>query len=187
MKPSGVCSVAAGRLRADKKRSRQTSCLLEDCSLRARKVLRDHVAPYHGRISQARVAAKLVALVSLVHLVSLVYLVQPNKRDKPNKPEQPIRSLSQKLVAMVSGEILVGTKGDDSSRIDVVVSDVVVPLDVVEVHGVGDAVGLIEVFEVAEEVGIVDDPPEVALEMAMVDGVEAYEGDEQAPIGFDEL
>jgi len=39
MKPSGVCSVAAGRLRADKKRLRQTSCLLEDCSLRARKVL----------------------------------------------------------------------------------------------------------------------------------------------------
>ena len=148
------------------------------------KGLSDHVAPYHGRISHARVAAKLVALV---HLVSLVYLVQPNKRDKPNKPEQPIRSLSQKLAAMGSGEILVGTKGDDSSRIDVVVSDVVVPLDVVEVHGVGDAVGLIEVFQVAEEVWVIDDSPEVALEMAMIDGVEAHKGDEQAPIGFDEL
>ena len=82
---------------------------------------------------------------------------------------------------------MIRTKGDDTGRIDVVVGDVVVALDVVEVDGVGDAVGLIEVFEVAEEVGIVDDPPEVALEMAMVDGVEAYEGDEQAPIGFDEL
>ena len=82
---------------------------------------------------------------------------------------------------------MVGTKGDDPGRIDVVMGDVVVPLDVVKVHGVGDAVGLIEVFEVAEEVRIVDDSPNVALEMTMVDVVEAHEGDEQAPVGFDEL
>ena len=82
---------------------------------------------------------------------------------------------------------MVGTKGDDAGWIDVVVGDVVMPLDVVEIYGVDDAVGLIEVFEVAEEVRVVDDPPEVALEMAVVDGVEAHEGDEQAPIGFDEL
>ena len=82
---------------------------------------------------------------------------------------------------------MVGTKGDDTGRIDVVVGDVVMPLDVVEVDGVGDAVGLIEVFEVAEEVRVVDDPSEVALEMAVVDSVEAYEGDEQAPVGFNEL
>ena len=82
---------------------------------------------------------------------------------------------------------MVGTKRDDTGWIDVVVGDVVVPLDVVEVDGIGDAVGLIEVFEVTEEVGVVDDPSKVAFEMAMVDGVEAYEGDEQAPIGFDKL
>ena len=82
---------------------------------------------------------------------------------------------------------MIGTKGDDTGWIDVVVGDVVMPLDVVEVDGVGDAVGLIEVFEVAEEVRVVDDAPEVALEMAVIDGVEAHEGDEQAPIGFDEL
>ena len=82
---------------------------------------------------------------------------------------------------------MVGTKGDDAGRIDVIVGDVVMPLDMVEVYSVGDAVGLIEVFEVAEEVWVVDDPPEVALEMAVVNGVEAYEGDEQAPVGFDEL
>lgn len=82
---------------------------------------------------------------------------------------------------------MVWAKGDDSSRVDVVVGDVVMPLDVVEVHGVGDAVGLIKVFEVAEEVGVVDDPPEIALEMAVVDGIEAYEGDEQTPISFDKL
>ena len=82
---------------------------------------------------------------------------------------------------------MVGAKGDDAGRINVVVGDVVVPLDVIEVYGIGDAVGLIEVFEVTEEVGVVDDPPKVAFEMAVVDGVEAYEGNEQAPIGFDKL
>ena len=82
---------------------------------------------------------------------------------------------------------MIGTEGDDAGWIDVVVGDVVVPLDVVEVDGIGDAVGLIEVFEVTEEVGVVDDPPKVAFEMAIVDGVEAYEGNEQAPIGFDKL
>jgi len=82
---------------------------------------------------------------------------------------------------------LIGAKGDDTGWIDVVVGDVVMPLDVVEVHGIGDPVGLIEVFEVTEEVRVVDDPSKVAFEMAMVDGVEANEGDKQAPIGFDEL
>ena len=95
--------------------------------------------------------------------------------------------LAEAFPAMRGRQILVGTEGDDMGRIDVVVSDVVMPLDVVEVHGVGNAVGLIEVFEVAEEVRVVDDPPEIAFEMAVVDGVEAHQGDEQAPIGFDEL
>ena len=126
----------------------------------------------------------LVCLVDLVHLVSFI---QPNKRDKPNKPEQPVSSLSQAFAAVGGGKILVGTEGNDTGRIDVVMGDVVVPFNMVEVHGVGNAVDLIEIFEVAEEVGVVDDPPDVAFEMTVVDGVEAYEGDEQAPIGFDEL
>ena len=82
---------------------------------------------------------------------------------------------------------MVGAKGDDAGWINVVVGDVIVPLDVVEIYGIGDAVGLIEVFEVTEEVWVVDDPPKVAFEMAVVDGVETYEGHEQAPIGFDKL
>ena len=82
---------------------------------------------------------------------------------------------------------MVGAEGDDTGGIDIVVGDVVMPFDMVEVHGIGDAVGLIEIFEIAEEVGIVGDPPDVALEMSVIDGVEAYEGDEQAPISFDEL
>jgi hypothetical protein len=88
---------------------------------------------------------------------------------------------------MRGGEVLVGTKGDDTGRIDVVMSYVVMPLDVVEIHGLGDTVGLIQVFKVVKEVRIVDDPSEVTLKMAVVHGVKTHEGDEQAPISFDEL
>ena len=50
--------------------------------------------------------------------------------------------LSQMFAAMGGGKVLVGAERDDTGRIDVVVGDVVMPLDVVEVDGVGDAVGL---------------------------------------------
>ena len=82
--------------------------------------------------------------VALVYLVCLEYLAEPDQ------PDEPVCSLLQEFATVGGGEILVGAKGDDSSRIDVVVGDVVVPLDVVEVYGVGDAVSLIEVFEIAE-------------------------------------
>lgn len=78
------------------------------------------------------------------------------------------------------------TDGNDAGGIDVVVSDVIVAFDMVEVHGLGDAVGLIEVFEIAEQVGVVDDPPDVALKVTVVDGVEPNQRDEQTPVGFDE-
>lgn len=40
------------------KKSRQTSCLLEDCGLRAWKVLRDDMSPYHEHVDHARNATK---------------------------------------------------------------------------------------------------------------------------------
>ena len=34
---------------------------------------------------------------------------------------------------------------------------------------------------------IVDDAPEIAFEMAMIDGIEPEQGDKESPIGLDEL
>ena len=64
---------------------------------------------------------------------------------------------------------------------------VVMPLDVVEVHGLRDAGHLIEIFEIAGEVRVVDDATDIAFEMSVIDGIEPDQGDEQPPIGFDEL
>jgi hypothetical protein len=47
---------------------------------------------------------------------------------------------------MGSGELLKGAERNDSRRVDVVVCDVIMPFDMVEVYGLGYAVGLVEVF-----------------------------------------
>ena len=64
---------------------------------------------------------------------------------------------------------------------------VVVRFDMVEIDRLGDTGNLVEILQVAGQVRIVDDAPEVALEMAMVDGIEPKQRDEQSPIRFDEL
>ena len=57
-----------------------------------------------------------------------------------------------------------GPDRDDTGGVQLLVAAVVVALDVVHVDGLGDAGDLIEV---AEEIGVVDDAPPVALERRM--------------------
>lgn len=78
-------------------------------------------------------------------------------------------------------------KRNDSRGIDVVVRDVIMPFNMVEVDRVGDAVDLVEISQVAEQVAIVDDPAEITLEMAVVDGIKPYQRHEEPPIRFGDL
>src|SRR5688572_335417 len=55
----------------------------------------------------------------------------------------------------------------------------------VEIDGGGDAGLLVEVPEISVECRIIDDAPDIALEMAVVDRVEADEGAEELPVGID--
>ena len=75
----------------------------------------------------------------------------------------------------------------DPGRIDTAVAAVIVTLDMVEVHRLGDARHLIEIAQVIPEIGIVDDAPHVALEVAVVDRVETHQRGEQPPVGFRNL
>ena len=88
---------------------------------------------------------------------------------------------------MRCGQVLFRSDRDYAGRIDVVVGDIVVPLDMVEIHGVSHPIGLVEVFEIAEEVWVVDDPSEVALEVSVVHRVEPNQRDKEAPVGFHEF
>ena len=56
-------------------------------------------------------------------------------------------------------EVLLRAERDDAGRVDRLVAGVVVALDVVEVHRLGDARRLVEFEHVSEEVRVVGDPP----------------------------
>src|SRR5258707_10234759 len=87
-------------------------------------------------------------------------------------------------MVVVGGEIDRGTLRDDPCRIDRRVTGVVVPLDLIEVDGIGDARDLVQLAQIVPQIWIVDDAPQIALEVTVVNRVEADEGGEQAPISF---
>ena len=93
----------------------------------------------------------------------------------------------ERVSSMRAQQVHRGTDGDNTGRIDVIMREVVMPLDVIEIYRVRNAGHLIEVFEVTGQIRVVDDAPEVAFEMSMIDGVKPDEGDKESPIGFDEL
>ena len=95
--------------------------------------------------------------------------------------------LGQTVTGMGHRQVLIGANWDDTGRIDIVVRDVIMPLDMVEIHGLGDTVGLIEVFEISEETRIIDDSPDIALKVSVVDRVEPNQCDKKAPVGFHKL
>ena len=72
----------------------------------------------------------------------------------------------------------------DAGRIDPPVAGVIVVLDVEEVDGLGHARPVIEFAQIALQGGIVADLPQVALEVAEIDGVETDQGGEEPPIGL---
>ena len=71
-----------------------------------------------------------------------------------------------------------------AGRVDAIVAPVVVLFYVVHVDGLRDAWLLIEVLQVTPQVRVVHDAPQVALEVAVVDGVEAHERREETPVGL---
>src|SRR5436190_9614512 len=84
------------------------------------------------------------------------------------------------------GEVQRRTDRNNSRGIDVIVRDVVVALDVVEVYGLRDAGLLIKIHQITLKVFIIHDAPHVALEMPVIDHVEANERAEEPPIRLDD-
>lgn len=80
-----------------------------------------------------------------------------------------------------------GSDRDDPGGIDLAVALVVVPLDVVDVHGLVHARQGKERVQETRQVRIVHDPAQVAFEVAVIDRIEADQCREQADIGFGDL
>ena len=87
---------------------------------------------------------------------------------------------------MGPGQVKQGANRNDPCRIDVVVREVIVALDMVEIDRRGDSRLLVEVQKVSLEVGVVRDAAQVALEVPIIDGVKANERAEEPPVGLDD-
>ena len=70
----------------------------------------------------------------------------------------------------------------DPGRVHRVVAGIIMPLGVVEIAGVGNPRPLVKITHVSRQVGVVGDAPDIALEMTMIDEVEAQQGGQQAPV-----
>jgi hypothetical protein len=63
-------------------------------------------------------------------------------------------------------------------------SNVIVAFDVVEIDSLGNAVVLIQIGQVSPKVRIIENAPEAALEVNVVNDVETNQGAKEAPIGL---
>jgi hypothetical protein len=94
-----------------------------------------------------------------------------------HRPREP-------LASVWAGNVQRRTDRNNAGRVDIVVRDVVVPLDVIKVYCLGDPGLLVKISHISVEIGIVNDTADVALEVAVIDRVEANEGAEEPPICF---
>ena len=85
---------------------------------------------------------------------------------------------------MRSHEVWSGTDRHYAGRIDSLMTFVIVALDMLHVHSLGNTGKLEDFAREAPEIGIVDDPMPVAFEVAVIDFIEAHERREQPDISF---
>ena len=74
---------------------------------------------------------------------------------------------------------------NNSEGIDVVVGEIVMPFDMVHIHGPGNARLVIQLPQVPPQVRIINDSADIALEVKIIDGVEPDQGAKEPPIRFD--
>lgn len=75
---------------------------------------------------------------------------------------------------------------NDAGGVNLGVRHIVMALDVVEIDGVGDARLLIKVHQVALEICVIDDAPDVAFEVPVINHVKSDKRAEKAPVHFDD-
>ena len=95
---------------------------------------------------------------------------------------QPKRARSCGTVKSISGPI-----GTMPVGIHLTLAAVIVPLDLIDADGLGNAGHGIKIAQIIPQVGIVGDAAQIAFEMAVIDGVETDERGEQPPIRFSDL
>ena len=86
---------------------------------------------------------------------------------------------------MRSVEILHRAHRNNTRRIDVVVSKVVMTLDVIEVNDVGNSVELIQIAKVSKQIRVIHNPADIAFEMPVINRVKSDQRYKKSPIRFE--
>ena len=92
----------------------------------------------------------------------------------------------QSLAPVWPGKIDDRPKRDDASGINFFVRHIIMTLDVIDADRFGDAGLLIQIEQVTSQVWIIDNPPEVAFEVPVIDNIKSNESAEQSPVGLDD-
>jgi hypothetical protein len=75
----------------------------------------------------------------------------------------------------------------EARRVDLVGRAIAMPHDVVEFHGLAKTGRLIQIASLGPQMRVLDQRSHIALEMAVIDGVEAHQGVEQANFALGDL
>src|SRR5215813_13692520 len=94
--------------------------------------------------------------------------------------------LGQLPTIMRGAEIEFGTERYDPARIEIGHAAVITELNRRYVDGLGDTCHLIDVAQIIRKIAIIGDTPQIALEVAVIDRIEAGQGRKQAQIGLGE-
>ena len=85
---------------------------------------------------------------------------------------------------MRRSEVELRSDGNDTGWIHLSLAAVVVPLDLLDADGLRNARDLIEIAHIVRQIREFIDVPPVALEVRVIDGIEAYQSAKQPPVGF---
>src|SRR6185295_6035816 len=83
-----------------------------------------------------------------------------------------LRDRAPARAAVRGHEIDLRTARDDAARVQLAMAAVIMPADMVEIHGLGHARHLVQLARIRPQVRIFDQLPAVALEVAVIHGVE---------------
>ena len=82
------------------------------------------------------------------------------------------------------GQVQVRPDWDESRRVDLLVGHVVVPFDVVEIDSLSNVIVLVQIGQISLQIRIIENAPQAALEVNIVNDIETNKRAKESPIGL---
>ena len=103
-------------------------------------------------------------------------------RHRPARLGRGFMRSGESAAVVRRGEIDQRSDRHDAGRIDVAMAAIIVAFDVIEADSVSESRHLIEIAQIVSKIWIVDDAPQIAFEVTVVNGVEGDQRGEKPPV-----